>query len=146
MEDHELKDLILLRLYNLQENSFCNEESISSNLNISEERASKLLEEIFTDSRCSRNEEKSMGKTMRKYVSNKDTAIFLKRGGYTKEYKKLRHENWPKRNWPWVALIGFVSGILATIIVQWSIRKIWPEPQKSIPSIQVSSDSAYKKV
>lgn len=128
MEDWELKDLILKRLSNLKDGSFCNEDSVSKSYGISTERALTLLEEIYSDSRCSKEQTVSLGKTYRKFTANEDTLLFIKDGGYTRQHKLLRSENWPKRNWKTVALIAYVSGLLSPLIVEYSIRKIWPEP------------------
>ncbi len=67
--------------------------------------------------------------------------VFNQLEGYEKKWKEVRRVSWPQRNWPIVALITFIIGLLSPIVVEYCKRKILPESNQSGKTTQGGTDT-----
>lgn len=73
-----------------------------------------------------------------KYINNVYQFIIDKEN---KKLKDAAKESWPKRNWFWVALIGYAFGVSNGLILEYYKRKIPPIPSQLDKTIPILSDS-----
>lgn len=88
LKDHELKDKFLVSLTELEQHKFHTAETLSEKFEVSVERATNLLKEIYSDHRCSRLPYPNRS-YKDQYTPNKDTTAFLATGGYTKIQEQI---------------------------------------------------------
>jgi hypothetical protein len=61
-----------------------------------------------------------------------------------KEERAKKLESWPKRNWFWVAIIGYFAGIVSTPIQKLIESKILPDKKELVQPIPTLKDTSRK--
>lgn len=140
MEDYQVKDIILKYMMDnrdkmtldLSKELGLNHDQVYSCCSEMKERDHLIIQDIATRgaSYVYMINSHPIGRNF--YVVNK---------GYTKEFKDQKWQNMPKKRWVLIAIIAYGFGIASPIIVQYSIKKIWPESSQSLKANQIKSDS-----
>jgi hypothetical protein len=131
-KDHVLKDKILEALSKYQSGKFTAKQFMAKYLNISIERARKLLEEITQDSYCSRKN--GYGDFEYIYLPNDDTIPFHKSGGYTRLARIEYWKNFPKHKWYLLDPVKFIGGAIVGALITILIQQIQTPKANSIDS------------
>jgi hypothetical protein len=131
LKDHEIKDKMLKALAGIEPNHYITIESIASYLEISQERAKKLLEEIYADSYCKRIT--GYGNHAFQYFGNADTKPFLQKGGYTKIARNEYLKNFPKDKWYLLDPVKFIGGVIVGSLLTLLIQRL-TQPKPDLPN------------